>query len=109
MKDIIDIDKWKKKLSEFVDERNWRDFHNPKNLAMNLSVESAELAEIFTWVNSEDSKEIYKDVEKFNNIKHEVGDVLMTLIMIADELNINLGDALSEKVKLTEEKYPSLV
>jgi dCTP diphosphatase len=109
MNDIINIDQWKKKFKKFVDERNWREFHNPKNLAMNLSGEAAELMEIFTWCNTDKSKEIHLDPQKLDYIRHEMGDVFMTLIMLADEMDINLSQALAEKVELTEKKYPPSV
>lgn len=106
MKDNIDINYWKEYLNNFVKERNWSDFHNIKNLVMNLVGESAELMELFTWKNIKDSQEAHKTPELAAKIRHEIGDVLMTLIMLADEMDLNLGQVLREKVELTEKKYP---
>lgn len=107
MTDIINVDEWRKRLDKFVEERNWREFHNPKNLAMNLCGEAAELMEIYTWHNNEKSKTLHLDPEINTNIRHEIGDVLMTVIMLAEELDINLAEALEEKLSVTEIKYPA--
>ena len=106
MDDLLDVNAWKKKLSHFVEERNWHSNHTIKNLVMNLCGEAAELMEIFTW-DSEDSAEIrHLDPKISEHIQQEMGDVLMTLIMIAEKLNINLSTALAEKLILTSKKYP---
>ena len=107
MKDVINVDEWKVTLKNFVKQRNWQNFHNPKNLVMNLSGEAAELMEIYTWVNSEDSKKTHLNSETKEHIRQEIGDVFMTLIMLADELDLSLSEALKDKFILTAKKYPA--
>ena len=105
MNDLIDVTYWKEKLTLFVAERGWNKQHNPKNLAMDLVVEATELMNIFTWATTDDT--IQSTIKnKLDHMKEEIGDVLITLILISKSLNINLSSALEEKLKLTKMKYP---
>lgn len=106
MTDVIDIKAWRKKLNEFVDTRDWRPYHNVKNLAMNLGVESAELMEIFTWHNQNEIKSLHKNDKVYKDICDELADVLMTVIMLADEMEINLSKSLESKLESTMQRYP---
>lgn len=89
----------------FVAERDWEQFHTPKNLASALSVEAAELLEHFQWLQSGERDELGD--AKLAQVKHEVADVLFYLIRIADRLGIDLDAALNEKMVLNREKYPA--
>ena len=104
--DVLNIDEWKKNLKEMVITRKWEKYHNPQNLIKNLSVEANELLEIFTWVNQEDTNEKIQDEKTYLHIQQEMGDCLMTLIMLADELSVNLSEALTKKVAETKKRYP---
>lgn len=91
-------------LRRFADERDWDQFHSPKNLAMALSVEAAELLEHFQWVDGEASKRPSDvDLEK---IRQEMADVLLYLVRIADKLDTDLIEVAHAKIKLNESKYP---
>ena len=94
----------KNKIDQFIMDRDWDQFHSPKNLASNLMVESAELLEIFTWDKSEDNKEIL--IKKKKSIEHEAADVLFSLVAFCNKANIDLAAAFENKLKLTAEKYP---
>src|SRR4030095_4181904 len=92
-------------LRKFVAERDWDQFHSPKNLAMALSVEAAELMEHFQWLTEEQSKELTD--EKLKEVRHELADVLIYLIRLADKLDVDLFAAAKEKIELNAKKYPA--
>jgi len=88
----------------FAFERDWDQFHSPKNLSMALIAEAAELLEHFQWVTEEQSYALAP--EKLQEVKHEIADVLIYLVRLSDRLNIDLLDAAREKLELNREKYP---
>ena len=96
--------KLRDQLRDFVAERDWAQFHTPKNLASALSVEAAELLEPFQWLKTGNKDELNEDVKK--NIRHEMADVLNYLVMLADQLNVDLIAAATEKIALNALKYP---
>jgi len=91
-------------VRQFVSERDWDKFHTPKNLATALSVEASELLEPFQWLVSGDKSEL--DEAKLTAIRHEMADVLAYLIGLADKLEVDLYQALIEKMVLNRAKYP---
>jgi NTP pyrophosphatase (non-canonical NTP hydrolase) len=91
-------------LRNFATIRKWQPFHTPKNLAMALSVETAELNEIFQWMNGEKSNEV--DAATRQHIAEEVGDVMIYLTMLADKFDLDPLSCAKEKMKLNEIKYP---
>ena len=100
----MDLEKIKKIIRKFSSDRNWDKFHTPKNLSMALSVEASELVEIFQWLSQEESKNINsKDIQY---VKDEVADILIYLIRIADKLDIDLEEAILEKIEKNNKKYP---
>lgn len=92
-------------LRAFVAERDWQQFHTPKNLASALSVEAAELLEPFQWLKTGELEELNPDTQRA--IRHEMADVLNYLVMLADRLNIDLLAAASEKIPMNALKYPA--
>ena len=100
----MDLEKYKQKIREFADERNWDKYHNPKNLSMALSGEVGELLEIFQWLNSEESKNLTD--KDHQSAKEELADIMIYLIRLSDKLGIDLEEAVQEKLKLNAEKYP---
>lgn len=91
-------------LRQFAQERDWDQFHSPKNLAIALSVEAAELLEHFQWVSETESAVL--PTERREQVQHEMADVLLYLIRLADKLNIDLAAAAAEKIQLNAGKYP---
>src|SRR5712672_3860227 len=91
-------------VRRFAEERDWDQFHSPKNLAMALAVEAAELLEHFQWLKEEESKELAD--EKRAAVQQELADVLIYLVRLADKLGVDLMNAAEEKIKLNAEKYP---
>jgi dCTP diphosphatase len=98
------IESIQRKLQEFADDRDWEQFHSPKNLVMALSVEVSELVEHFQWLTQEQSKNLTN--EKIDEVEQELGDIFIYLMRIADKLNINLIDAALNKIDINEKKYP---
>jgi NTP pyrophosphatase (non-canonical NTP hydrolase) len=93
-------------VRRFVAERDWQQFHSPKNLSMALSIEAAELMEHFQWLTIEQSREAGKDARQIELIKEEMADVLCYVMALANELNVDLSKAVIAKMKRNETKYP---
>jgi NTP pyrophosphatase (non-canonical NTP hydrolase) len=91
-------------MRAFIAERDWEQFHSPKNLAMALSVEAAELVEHFQWLTEEQSRTL--DAAARAPVADELADVLLYLVRIADELGIDLHAAARAKMTRNAEKYP---
>ena len=89
----------------FVDERDWDQFHTPKNLSAALSVEAAELLEHFQWLQHGRIDELGAD--KLEQVRHEMADVLVYLVRLADKLDVDLPAAVEEKMILNRAKYPA--
>ena len=102
----MNLDGIRKRLAQFVQARNWDQFHTPKNLSMALAAETAELLEIFQWLTDAQSKEIVHNKKEMAHIRQEIADVMIYLIRLADTLDINIEKAILEKIELNEKKYP---
>ncbi|MFB6468847.1 nucleotide pyrophosphohydrolase [Cytobacillus sp. Hz8] len=90
-----------KEIVDFRDERDWKQFHNPKDLAISLSLEASELLENFQWKTSEEA--IDKNID---NIKDEIADVVIYALLMSNELEINLEQVIKEKIQKNRQKYP---
>ena len=101
---MADLEKLRVALRAFTAARDWQAFHSPKNLAAALSVEAAELLEVFQWMNEADSRSL--DANAKAAASEEIADVLMYLVMIADELGIDPVAAAERKMIANERKYP---
>ncbi len=86
---------------KFRDDRNWKQFHNPKDLAISISLEAAELLEIFQW----SGEDVYCR-DKMEQIREELADVLNYSILMADACGLDLDEIIRDKVKKNNEKYP---
>jgi len=100
----MDMEKIQTIIKDFSTKRNWEKFHNPKNLSMALSVEASELLEIFQWLELEEANNLSND--KKEHAKQEIADIAVYLIRMCMKLDINLEEAIIEKMKLNEKKYP---
>ena len=89
----------------FRDARDWRQFHNPKDFALSVTLEAAELLEHFQWKNGDQVTKYLADGGK-EVVKEEMADVLIYLLMMADDLNIDLYEAVLDKLRKQDEKYP---
>ncbi len=88
-------------IIEFCDARNWKQFHNPKDLAISLSIEAGELLENFQWKSSEEAIE-----SRLENIKDELADVVIYAFLLSDALGVDLERIIFDKIKKNEKRYP---
>lgn len=93
-----------KKVIQFRDARDWEQFHDPKNLAEAISIESAELLEKFLWTTTDKAYDM--DNQKLEDIKEEIADIMIFLIYLCNGLNIDLAQAVESKIEINEKKYP---
>ena len=93
-----------KKALQFRDARDWKQFHDPKNLAEAICIESAELLEKFLWATTDKSYDI--DNQKLEEIKEEIADIMIFLMYLCSGLNIDLIQAVESKIQINEKKYP---
>ena len=94
----------RERLRRFAAERDWQQFHTPKNLAMSIAIEAAEIMEHFQWLTAAQSAQL--DAAARHEVAHEIADVLLYLIRLADVLDIDLPAAAREKIGLNARKYP---
>ncbi len=107
MTDIIDIAKLKQIQQEFSSVRDWDKFHSPKNLVMALTCESSELLELFQWLSEDDSRTAHENPDFKEKASHELADIMLYLIRLADLMHINLNDAVHNKIAHNNKKYPA--
>lgn len=100
-----ELAEFKQQFRQFVTERDWAQFHSPKNLAMALAGEAGELLELFQWLTQEDSRNLPDDAKQA--VAHEIADIQIYLAAISDRLGIDIAPAVAEKMKLNAEKYPA--
>ncbi|NOY40372.1 MAG: nucleotide pyrophosphohydrolase [Planctomycetes bacterium] len=93
-------------VRQFVDERDWQQFHSPKNLSMALAIEAAELMEHFQWIDVDASRRVPDDAKKLAAVGEELADVLSYTLALADSLGIDLADTLRAKMVKNALKYP---
>ena len=93
-------------VRHFVDERDWRQFHSPKNLSMSLAIEAAELMEHFQWIDVAESRAAVSDPAKLAAIGEELADVLCYALALGNELGIDLSQAVRDKMLKNAAKYP---
>ncbi len=102
--ELSEVQQLAQTIREFVDERDWEQFHSPKNLAMAISVEAAELVEIFQWMTEHQSQNL--DPMKKQAVEEEIADVMTYLIRLSDRLDIDLVRAVERKLVINRKKYP---
>ena len=95
---MADIEEITTALKQFRDERDWEQFHNPKDLALAINIEAGELLELFLWKNAEDANK--------EKVKQELADVFSFALLLADKYNLNVKQIILDKIKLNGEKYP---
>ncbi|WP_427108634.1 nucleotide pyrophosphohydrolase [Lysinibacillus xylanilyticus] len=98
---MSELEKLRENILQFRDQRNWQQFHNPKDLALSLSLEASELLELFQWKTSEEAVEmnLYK-------MKDELADILIYAILFANETDMDLVNIINNKLQKNNKKYP---
>jgi NTP pyrophosphatase (non-canonical NTP hydrolase) len=94
-------------VGRFVEERNWRQFHSPKNLSMSLAIEAAELMEHFQWLTVEESRLLSQDNDRRAQVAEELADVLSYALAMANEMQIDVSSAIRNKMLKNAQKYPA--
>lgn len=94
-------------IARFVAERDWEQFHSPKNLAMSLAIEAAELMEHFQWIDIAESRQVVDNPSKMQAIRDEMADVVAYTLALANALDIDISDAVGRKMVKNAEKYPA--
>ena len=93
------------RLRGFARERDWEQFHTPKNLAASVAIEAGELQEIFQWLSDEQARNLNAD--QIANAREELADVAIYLIRLADQLGVDLGEAITKKIATNNLRYPA--
>ncbi len=94
-------------MRRFVNERDWEQFHSPKNLSMGAAVEAAELMEHFLWIDNDASRQVVANPAKLGEIADEMADVACYLLAMSNVLGIDLSDAITTKLAKNAVKYPA--
>lgn len=100
------VQELKEAMARFVRERDWEQFHSPKNLVMGLTVEAAELAEHFLWIDNEPSRQVVQDPARLGEIADEMADVACYLLALSKVLGVDLSEAIHAKLAKNALKYP---
>lgn len=93
-------------LRKFADERDWEQFHSPKNLSMALASEAGELLELFQWLTEEESRALATSTSQLTRAREELADILIYLVRLADQLGVDLERAAVDKLRANADKYP---
>ena len=99
------IKQLKDEVKSFVDERDWNRYHHPKELAISIVIEAAELLETFQWDEKADIQEIKNDEKAISKIKEEVADVMMYILCLANQLDLDLSETILTKLEKNRAKY----
>jgi len=98
----------KQRLKEFVRARDWKKYHNPKDLAISISIESAELLELFQWLKEHEIKQAINNPEKFQEMKDEIADIMIYCLCLSNALKFDVSNAINDKIGKNEKKYPKI-
>jgi NTP pyrophosphatase (non-canonical NTP hydrolase) len=94
-------------VNDFVDRRDWHQFHTPKNLSMSMAIEAAELMEHFQWLSASQSRAVARQPQRLSAVSEELADVLCYALAMANELGLDLSTAIRQKMARNEQKYPA--
>jgi NTP pyrophosphatase (non-canonical NTP hydrolase) len=100
------VDSLRKEVREFMQERNWEQYHSPKNLGMSIAIEAAEIMEHFQWYSSEESRKVVEDKQFRAEVTDEVADVLIYCLTLANQLDIDVSTAVRSKLERNRSRYP---
>jgi len=95
-----------KKVASFVHERNWKKFHTPKDIALSIAIETAELLELFQWKTNKEIQGLLKDTKYRNRIEEEIADIMIYILVASNTLDIDLSKVVLQKIQTNKERYP---
>ncbi|HEY9280908.1 MAG TPA: nucleotide pyrophosphohydrolase [Eoetvoesiella sp.] len=104
---LIDVAALEAALLTFAQERNWEQYHSPKNLVMALTGEVGELIEIFQWLTEDQSRTVADDPRTARAVRDELADVLLYLVRLSSSLGVDLNEAVVSKIAANAKKYPA--
>ena len=104
--DSVTLAELRARVRAFVTERDWEQFHSPKNLSMSIAIEAAELMEEFQWLTEPQSRDVLSDEERRRRIGHELADVMIYCLSLANAMDLDLSEAVCQKLALSAAKYP---
>jgi dCTP diphosphatase len=102
----VTVAELKRKVDSFIIERDWLEYQKPKDLVISIVLEASELLEKFQWLTDDEVKQALDDPEMFNAMKSELADVVTYVLNLSSRLGIDLSEAVLEKIKENERKYP---
>lgn len=105
--ELINVRQLEAALQQFADERDWNQFHSPKNLAMALTGEVGELVEIFQWLTEDQSQQVASNTDTARAVRDEIADVLLYLVRLSSVLGVDLNEAVTHKLQSNAMKYPA--
>jgi NTP pyrophosphatase (non-canonical NTP hydrolase) len=94
-------------VADFVDERDWRPFHTPKNLSMSIAIEAAELMERFQWLTTEEAQAAVEDSAERDAVADELADIIIYCLSLSNALDLDLSAAVLNKLHTNEDRYPA--
>jgi len=100
------IEDLKNLAKRFVEDRDWGKYHNAKDIAVSITIEAAELLEIFQWVTDDELQKVLANSEKHGSLEEEIADVLIYCLSLANATNIDIARAVSAKIEKNKKKYP---
>ena len=106
MDEKVTISQLKNEIEEFSEEREWKKYHKPKDLAISISIEAAELLEKFQWLTDQEITQKLNDPENLGKIKSELADILVYVIYLSNKLEFDISEIISDKMKENKKKYP---
>jgi NTP pyrophosphatase (non-canonical NTP hydrolase) len=106
MDDKITIENLKKMVVKFRDEREWKKYHTPKDVAISINIEAAELLEQFQWKIDQEIEEMLKNKENLDKVSEELADVVIYCLSLADVIKVDISEAVKKKIEKNEKKYP---
>ena len=95
------------RVQKFVEDRDWSKYHNPKNLAMSIAIEAAELMELFQWVDDKETELMVRDSSIFTRLEEELADVVIYCLSLANATSVDIAQAVVEKIEKNGQKYPA--
>ena len=95
------------RVQDFIEQRDWQPFHDPKNLSMSVAIEAAELMEHFQWMRTDELDQVREDPAAMREIRDELADIFCYTLSFANAMDIDLAEALEAKMRKSAEKYPA--